>query len=194
MSYHVYSTEGIILKRTPFGEGNLILHVLTKEFGLVIGSARSVRLSKSKLRPSLQEYSLVLLSMVKGKNGWKITNASQTKNYFFDSPKFSHHSLAQISSLLLKTITGELPHKEIFETVKSGFDYFSKIKESEVKSLEILTVLRILYELGYVVKDEKTEKFLNNLLVWSEDLFSEIENNKISIVGLINNALKESQL
>ncbi len=121
MSYHIYTTEGIILKRTPFGEANVVLHILTDDLGLIIASARSARLSVSKLRPALQEYTLVLVSAVKGKNGWKITNVVEKGNFFFQYPKYCHKVLAQISSVLLQMITGESPHPEIFQTVKSGF-------------------------------------------------------------------------
>jgi recombinational DNA repair protein (RecF pathway) len=75
MSYHVYTTEGIILKRTPFGEANILLHIFTKDLGLIIASARSARLSVSKLRTALQEGSFVIISCVKGKGGGEALTA-----------------------------------------------------------------------------------------------------------------------
>src|SRR3954468_15203265 len=104
MSYHIYTTNGIILKRTPFGEANILLHILTEDFGLIMASARSARLSVSKLRTTLQEYSFVSVSCIKGKNGWKITNAVDKGNFYFEYPDYTHKVLAQISSVLLKMI------------------------------------------------------------------------------------------
>jgi DNA repair protein RecO len=193
MSYHVYTTEGIILKRTPFGEANLILHILTSDLGLIIGSARSARLLKSKLRPALQDYSLLTVSMVKGKNGWKITNVNQKKNYFFESTDEVKLTLANVSFLLLKTITGELPHKEIFDTVKAGFDLISENKDL-AKNIEVILVLRVLFELGYVVKNEITEKILGNLVSFDEGIFEYVSLNRANLLSVINKALRESQL
>lgn len=194
MSYHIYTTEGIILKRTPFGEANVVLHILTEDLGLIIASARSVRLSLSKLRPALQEYTLVLLSCVKGKNGWKITNVVERDNFFFQYPKYSHRVLAQISSVLLQMITGESPHPEIFRTVESGFQFLKNVSEKDITSFETLMVLRVLHQLGYVVSDSNTKIFLKDMNDWNNNLLQEVEKNKKSVIALINKALKESHL
>ena len=120
MLYHIYTTDGIILKRSPFGEANVLLYVLTKDLGLVMASAQSARLSKSKLRHGLQEYSHVLASFVKGKNGWKLTNVSEKGSFFFDLPRPYTRVLAQIVFILIKMMPGEHPHPEIFKSCVSG--------------------------------------------------------------------------
>lgn len=194
MSYHIYTTDGIILKRTPFGEANILLHILTLDFGLIVASARSARLSVSKLRGALQEYSYVSVSCVKGKNGWKITNVIDKGNFFFEYPEYTHKVLAQISSVLLKMIQGEAPHPEIFQTVKTGFEFLKELKEEELSSFEILDVLRILFQLGYVAKNSETEVFLNDNLEWSPTILDKIKENKKDMIMTINKALNESHL
>ncbi len=194
MSYHIYTTDGIILKRTPFGEANILLHVLTQDLGLIMASARSARLSVSKLRPALQEYEYVSISCIKGRNGWKITNVAYKGSFYFGYPEHSHRVLAQVSSVLLKMIQGESPQKDIFHTVKSGFDYLLTVPEESIQSFEILSVLRILYLLGYVVSDPETEIFLRDTGDWNTTLLQHIADNKLKIVDLINKALKESHL
>lgn len=194
MSYHIYTTDGIILKRSPFGEANIVLYILTEDLGLIIASARSARLYVSKLRPALQEYAFVSVSCIKGKGGWKITNVVQKGNFFFDTQKYSHKVLAQINSVLLKMIQGETPHKEVFLVVKSGFDFLKSIPQKSVTSFEVLSVLRILYELGYVAKNKDTEIFLDKTAEWSEEILENVNNNKINLIYFINKALKESQL
>jgi len=194
MSYHIYTTPGVILKRRTFGESDTVLYVLTRDLGLIIASAKSTRLMVSKLRSSLQEYSLVTLSCIKGKNGWKITNVSSEKNLFFDSPEFAKKVLVQISTMLIKGIAGELPQKEIFETVESGFRLLNEIEEKYIGSFEALMVLRVMHQLGYVVLDSNTEKYLKNNTSWNIEQFEQIEQDKKNIIGLINKSLKESQL
>ncbi len=194
MAYHIYTTKGIILKRSTFGEANLLLHILTEDLGLIMASARSARLSSSKLRPALQEYADVSITCIKGKNGWKVTNVAQSGSFFYDNPKFTHHVMSQVVSLLLKMIPGEAPNKEIFQTVKVGFNHLKTIPEEKVSDFEVLMVLRILSELGYVVKNEETKLFLDSGEDWNDRLLQEINKHKKSILDIINKALKESHL
>jgi len=216
MSYHIYTTDGIILKRTAFGEANIFLHILTEDLGLIVAGARSARLSSSKLRSALQEYTYVSVSCVKGKNGWKITNVVEKENFFFNYPKgkngwkitnvvekenfffnypnFSHKILSQISSVLLKMIPGESPHKEIFQIVKSGFEFLKTLQEKDVLNFETLVVLRILHQLGYVESGPEINFFLKNREEWNVSILEEVSQSRGNIIFTINKALKESQL
>jgi DNA repair protein RecO (recombination protein O) len=194
MSYHIYTTEGIILKRGGFGESNVVLHVLTRDLGLIIASAQSARLEVSKLRGHLQEYSLVSLSCVKGRSGWKATSASVADNFFFNYPAYSHAALAKVSQLLLQMIAGESAHAEVFDLVRGGFEFLGSLKEEDMSSFEMLIVLRILFLLGYVARNPETERLLAELNVWNQELLAFAEENKLNIIGFINKALKESQL
>lgn len=194
MSYHIYTTDGIILKRTPFGEGNVLVHILTRELGVVLASAQAARMAKSKLRPSLQEYSHVSTSLVHGKSGWKLTNVVDKENFFFDISLPQRKVVARVVSVLLQMIPGESTHPEVFETVQSGFEFLKSVSEKDISSFEILIILRILYELGYVVRDNDTESFLKETNVWSAELLEKISEKKVVLVGVINKGLKESQL
>ncbi len=193
MSYHIYTTPGIVLKRTTFGESDTVLYVLTRDLGLIIASAKSTRLLASKLRSSLQEYSFITLSCIKGKNGWKITNAVEEKNLFSDLPIEYKKILAQISAVIVKNIAGEFPQKEIFEMIKESFIFLKDVKEGDLKDFEILTVLRLMKELGYVSPDEDSRKYFDEKAVL-EDKVSFVKNDRLKLVGVINKALKESQL
>lgn len=194
MSYHIYTTDGIILKRIPFGEANILVSILTEDLGLIQASARSARLSVSKLRPALQEYEYVSVSCIKGKNGWKVTNVVEKGSFFFEYPKYSHKVLAQVSFVLLKMIQGEFPHKEVFQTVKSGFEALKNVPEKDLQNFEILSVFRILSELGYVANDSEVGVFLSDPTNWSTGLLSQVLDKKVHLVSLINKALTESQL
>ncbi len=194
MSYHIYTTEAIILKRQAFGEANILLYILTEDLGLIMASARSARLSSSKLRASLQEYSHISISCVKGKNGWKITNASQKSSFFFDYPVYSRRTLSQITFFLMKMITGESPHPEIFQTVSSGFEFLKNLIEKDVANLETLLVLRVLWQLGYVASSSSTEMYIKNTREWNDELLQEVGGNREALVQIINKALKESHL
>lgn len=194
MSYHIYTTEAIILKRTSFGEANILLHVLTEDLGLIQASARSARLSVSKLRPALQEYSLVSISCVKGKGGWKVTNVAGKGSLYYDLPKSSHVVLARAAQVLMKMITGESPHPEIFRIVKEAFESIKNIPDEDLQDFETLLVFRILFELGYVAKDAGVAEFLDEPQPWDTVLLQKANSERVHLVSLINKALKESHL
>ncbi len=194
MSYHIYTTEGIIIKRTVFGEANLLLYILTSDLGLIMASARSARLSVSKLRPSLQEGANITISCVKGKSGWKVTNASYIQNFYFDNRNYVHKVIANIKSLLIKMIPGEFNNQSIFKITKEAFEAVSRIDDKVVVNFETIVVTRVLFELGYLAKDSLTEKYLVDYSDFSlEILNSAILENKM-LISVINNSLKASQL
>ncbi len=193
MSYHVYTTDGIILKRTNFGEANVLLYVLTKDLGLILASAQSARLSVSKLSPSLQEYSYVSLTCIKGKNGWKVTNVMERQNFFFTASPYAGIGMAHIVTLLIKMIPGESAHPEIFNSVLSGFQHVVSVEKKDIDCFEIILILRILFELGYVVKNIDTENFLDSF-GWDNDLFIQARGNKTVLVGIINTSISSSHL
>ena len=193
MSYSIYTTDGIVLKRTPFGEQNVLISVLTKDLGMINASAQAARSPKSKLNSALQEYSLVSLSCVKGKNIWKITNAEESTNFFFDGNREKRQILARLRLVLLQTIAGEFPQPEIFETVFSGFEFLKSMSTKDISNFEILTVLRILHALGYVVLDSETKAFLESKEL-SENILEKVSPKKSILISVINKALKESQL
>ncbi len=192
MSYHIYTTDGIILKRTPFGEANILVHVLTHDLGLIMCSARSARLYVSKLRPALQEYAHVSISCIKGKGGWKITNVVSKGSFYYDYPEYSHKVISQVTFVLMQMIQGETPQKELFDIVRNGFEFLKQVPKDFIMEFETLVVLRILNELGYVVKDSQTEVFLDN--DWNQSLLNSVKDNKINIVAVINKALRASHL
>jgi len=194
MSYHIYTTEGIILKWKPFGEANIFLYILTRDLGLIVAGARSLRLSSSKLRSALQDYAHISVSCVRGKNGWKVINVVEIENFFFNYPLHSHKTLSQVAFVLLKMIPEESPHKEIFQIVVSGFQFLKSLSKEEVINFEILVVLRILHQLGYVEHGKDTDFFLKNKEEWNKSILEKIFQNKKNIIGLINKALKESHL
>src|ERR1039458_3217820 len=121
MSYHIYTSDGIVLKRNNFGESNALFFILTADLGLIMASAQAVRESASKLSSTLQEYSLCSVSCVKGKNGWKITNAIAKENFFFEKSPAIQKLVSQIATVLTRMMPGEEKHREVFSVVSDGF-------------------------------------------------------------------------
>lgn len=137
MSYTVYTTLGFILSSSPHGEANRLYHIFTRDFGVVIATAQGVRLAKSKLRGHLTEFSLASVSLVKGKEFWRLTSAQALQSN-------RHPLYVQILSILKRLLQGEGEHVALFDFLKEKL--FGEIDETEI-------MIKILIELGYI--DEK---------------------------------------
>ena len=76
--HHIYHTEGIILESRNFDEAGKYYFIFTRDFGMILASAQGVRKISSKLRFVLQDFAYLKIDLVKGKDFWKVTNASKT--------------------------------------------------------------------------------------------------------------------
>lgn len=158
MSYHIYTTKGIIFSERALGEADRIYTILTRDLGKIHAQAIGVRKGASKIRGNIEPFSLSNVSLVKGKNYWRLTSAELLKK-IPASP-----SIAKPFSLIDKLIQGEEPHPELFDAVEK-FILSSSLDE---EMFEIDLVSQILFHLGYLKEtdlglDKKTLiKAINN--------------------------------
>ena len=182
MAHQIYLTEGIILKKKDFGEADRLFWIYTEKFGMIMASAKGVRLEKSKLRGNLDVFTFGEYAVISSKDFWRLVDARETI-----SPKFNHNSaeqtgliggqvkvFAKTAGLLARMIKGEEKNEEIWKQVKNLFlNLFKKNVEKNLKDLEIKSTAAILKTLGYM---------------------EEIPTSMPGLVSAINRAIKESML
>lgn len=198
--HHIYTSESIVLRRKP-QDSSAYYYILTKDLGLIQARAQGVRSAHSRLKGALQEFSLSTIAYVHGKGGWKITTAIPDKNFYFvaetisDPLSFKRIQLvmSKISDCLIRMIPGEEKSTEIFMVIKSGFDALVSMYTS-TQSIELIILIRVLFVLGLVVNDEITKPLLEGTDVFTEELYSYVETHKKSLISVVNNGFKESQL
>ncbi len=197
MSYHVYTTEGYILKGVPHGEADKFYYIFTRDLGLIFAHAKSVRKIESKLSPSLQDFSIGTYSFIKGKSQWKITHANTVQNYYdvFRREKQKMAVCSRIFSFLPLCITGEEIHIPLFSAVHTAFTYLQNthLTPEEIFLFECIVMLRIQFHLGYVVATPEFKDILNDD-TWNPALFVDADTQKKRMIQEINRALKESHL
>lgn len=142
MSYHIYTTEGIVLRQSPLREADRIYSIFTEELGLISATANGVRKESSKLRGSLEPLSLSKISLVKGREYWRITSAIYERTIPRD--------FVQPFSLLEKLVRGEERNPELFQII---VDSIRQHKEHD-QMFEPHLVSRILYHLGYMRRED----------------------------------------
>ncbi|MEI6528495.1 MAG: DNA repair protein RecO [bacterium] len=197
MSHTIYTTEAIVLKSLTQGEANKYYYLFTRDFGLIKATAQGVRYLKSKLRYSLQDFAYLSVSVVRGRDIWRITSADKKKDLKIlmgdKSEKFL--IITRIFSLLLRLLHGEEKNEIILENLLSGIDFLEQedLDAGLLSSFETILALRMLHALGYMGDDPAFLKFVASPF-WSRDLLSEMKSVKAETIIEINKSLKETQL
>lgn len=156
--HHIHRTRAYVLKSIPFKEADKQLHLLTEDLGLVRAVAQGSRKLESKMRQSVQDFSLINAALVSGRTGWRLVNVSFEKN-FYSSIQSSdwREALNKVFSLIDRLVAGEMPDKLLFQTVANFVESAEKISLREefagdrkaISTLETIFVSRILNILGY---------------------------------------------
>ncbi len=196
MAHHVYNTEGFVIEGTNSGEANKFFSVFTRELGMVRATAQGVRLLKSKLRFSLQEFSYTRISLVRGKEVWRITNAKVEWNLFhmYRNDKEITHMIAQVFLLLKRLIPGEEKNGLLFHVLSDAFLFLQEntLNKDEINSFEKIIVINILHNLGYIGNNPQLNQFIAT--PWSIELLTLMTEKKKYAVQEINRAIQATQL
>lgn len=190
----IFQTEAFVLKSTPLGEANKQLDLFTKDFGLIRGSAQGVRYLKSKLRYSLTDFSYCNVSLVRGKEFFRVTTASKIGDVTKDIESVeAKESMYRIFALLRRLLQGEESHPELFLNVQKTFEAMKTSTKEASGIIEEVSVLRTLYLLGYVKEDKDFMKLIKSY-DFNEEILSISLVDRKKVVNEINRALNASNL
>ena len=197
MSHYRYQTRALILGSTPIGEANRFIDMLSEDFGRIRAMARSVREERSKLRYSLQEFSISDISLVRGKEIWRIVGAEARSNFHGELKERRSETDVMLRLLLLlrRLVHGEEESGELFKVVSDTLLFLenNSLSKEDENNFECLVVLRVLYNLGYVAKDNNNIEFLETSHMDTR-LMLQMSRVRPKMIIQINNALQESQL
>lgn len=144
MSSTYHTTEGIVLRKTPYGEADYLMRVLTRDFGKIDLRARGARKHNSKLNSHLDFLDEVNISFVKNRDNFPIVIDSQkvfSTNHWFATEE-SFQEVVKVAHSLDLLIPLEVKDLELF-TMSSHF--FGGPYEKKGESF----VRRIIFYEGY---------------------------------------------
>lgn len=195
MAHRIFDTTAIVVGGFPVGEANQYVALLTKELGLVRAVARSMRKETSKLRYALQKYSKGEVSLVRGKDVWRVVGAVPTTTHFVTLRACPEkRALIRRVSTLIERMHGEVPHPYAFDTTLSLYVALEGEWGTDMlPHLELLSVLRLLYSFGYIGNDTETAPYLVDASITNE-ILGEIAIARTHILPLVNQALQASQV
>ena len=194
MAHHIYHTRGVILGSGARGESNRFYKIFTEELGLIETTAQSVREGKSKLRYVLQDYSMIFVDLVRGKEAWRITSASEEETTNFSGSENQKKLFAKMCALNARLLQGEGQEKKLFTDLRALADFLKKGKlpRALLPTLEILVATRSLSFLGYI--DGADFNSFLNAGEFSEKLVEQFVAITPKALLAVNNALASSHL
>lgn len=170
MAYQTYTTEALVCGTWTKNTSDKSYLLFTKEAGMLYADARSVREEKSKQRYALQDFSHIRVSLVKGKQTWRIGSVESVTNHYRQADtKEARGSVVTLYRFLRRFYKGEDASPELFDYVVDAFLLAAKdMKERE--TVELIIKLHILAELGYVNKTTMPAEVLTPKLEFDKPL------------------------
>lgn len=184
MAIEKYVTRSIVLESFDQGEHDRAYKIFTREYGLLMCQAKSIRKLESKLRAHILPRSLSLVTLVKGREVWRLVGA---ENEEFDS-KYIH----EVASLLKRFIKGEGAHKALYDKLINFLKGSSNYGEQPTR---LLLYYILLVELGYADAKVIGAKNIKEYISYSiDDLYTHLVLTEQHVRKHVREVLDEIQL
>ena len=163
MSYHMYTTEALVCGTYDTNVSDRSYLLFTKELGMLYATARSVREERSRQRYALQDFSLVRVSLVRGKAGWRIGSVVAVSNVFQAAPdREVRGSVTKVVRGLRRYVHGEEAMLELYTFIATTLQTIVT-PEQRPSELYIDAVLfKMLYLLGYIAPDTEQRRWIDS--------------------------------
>ncbi len=187
---HKYDTRGIVLARAPVGEASASVTLLTEELGLVRARAQSVRMRGAKLASALATFAESSLTLVRGKESWRVAGAVLEENWFARIEGVeARRAAARVIGLLVRLVAGESPEAGLYAIVRSFMSALATVPADAVESAEALAALRILAAIGLDAGEIPGEPD-----DFSPVVLAQVRDNRVDLVARINRGIEASGL
>lgn len=184
MAIEKYVTRAIILESYDQGEHDKAYKVFTREYGLLICQAKSIRKLESKLRAHMLPRSISLITLVQGREVWRLVGA---ENEVATSPY-----MYEVVTLLKRFVRGEGIHKTLYDRL---ITFLNASPAYEEQSARLLLYYILLVDLGYADAKVIGVTSLKEYISFSiDDLYTYLLLNKAQVRGHVQAVLKEIQL
>lgn len=153
MAYTTYTTDAFVCGSRAYQSADRSFLLFTKKLGMVWATAKSVREERSRQRYGLQEFSLLRVSLVKGRGGWRIGSVLPYQNPFLRATNRKKRSqLLLLVNLLRRYVHGEGELSAVFADTLEVCDA-DPTDAAAVQTMHLVYSIRTLWRLGYVPDD-----------------------------------------
>lgn len=160
--HHIYNTEAVVLGTGAVGEASRAVWLLTADLGLLVARATSAREERSKMRYGLQDFSIVNVSLVRGKAIWRLTGVVLKEQIYGKLQEVNNAKTAvKVFSLIKRLVPNEEKDEVLYKVVLDGVRAFTNAK-CEAHIVEFLLVARVLHALGYMPENNEYIDVINS--------------------------------
>lgn len=184
MAIEKYVTQAIVIESFDQGEHDKVYKLFTREFGLITAHAKSIRKLESKLRAHTLPRSISLITLVKGKEVWRLVGAEEQY--------IKEKGIHEATTLIKRFIRGEGEHKVLYDMLLSFFNESSKYNE---KTSRVLLYYIVLIDLGYADIKAIGAKNMKEYNSWSiDDIYTHLLLSYEVVRKHIQDVMKEMQM
>jgi DNA repair protein RecO (recombination protein O) len=145
---HKYLAEAIVLARHPHGEANALITLLTSDFGIIRARAQGLRNPGSKMSPGLQTLMQSDVSLVRGKEGWRLVGAVLVRAWALELSPAARNRAGRVFDLMQRLVHGEDAEPRLYAIAWSLLEALTHLEEESADAAEMLAALRVLHALG----------------------------------------------
>lgn len=183
MAIEKYTTESFVIESFDQGEHDRVYKLFTRDFGLVMAHAKSVRRLESKLRAHLLPRTRTLVTLVQGRDVWRLVGAEERK---------ASGDLHDVAALIRRFIKGEGAHSSLFDRL---VEYGAHEASWDQAKARLLLYVIFLTELGYADARVLGAKNAKEYASWSvEDVYVHLLLSYKETKAHVHEVLKEMQL
>jgi len=143
-----YVSRAIVLSRTGSREYGLILTLLTEDFGLVRARAEGLRKPGAKLASALQTLSESDVTLLRGREGWRLTGALLAQDHFADLAPEARRRAGRVAGLFLRLMPPDAHESGFFAHYRDFLSSLATLEAEEQDTLECRAVFGLLVLLG----------------------------------------------
>jgi recombinational DNA repair protein (RecF pathway) len=194
MAHEKYTTEAFVLKIYEQNEHDLAYKIWTKDFGIIFAVAKSIRKINAKLRSLVKKHDFFSVTLVKGKDIWRLVGAEEDNLLENNNPKASLTAKKIIAESIDKFLEEKKTYKKLFDRLKSAFTE-KDILGMEVNKLKVLIYYIVLVDTGYADARIIGAKDLEEYLRFSvTDFHTHFILNEKAVRGHVSLVFKNSML
>jgi recombinational DNA repair protein (RecF pathway) len=184
MAIEKFTTQALVIESFDQGEHDRVYKLFTRDFGMLMAHAKSIRKLESKLRAHVLPRSVALVTLVQGREVWRLVGAEE---------KISGGDiLHDVSQLMRRFIRGEGSHKTLYDRL---MDFIHLEKEFDVQKSRLLLYYIVLVELGYADARVIGARDIKEYIGWNvKDLYTHLLLAESNVKEHVRNVLKEAQL
>lgn len=184
MAIEKYVTPCFVIEGYDQSENDRVYKLFTREFGLVMAHAKSIRKLESKLRAHIVPRSTALVTLVRGHELWRVVGS--------EGGVVNNERIYEATRLLNRFVRGEGAHKALYDRLLS---FVMSPVLYDTSKARVLLYYIVLVELGYADARVIGVNTLKEYIAFSiDDLYTHLSLSYPAVRDHVHEVLKEMQL